>query len=591
MIFYMLMRSRYAVITVLLLLAAAAFLHRFRHPPPRRMQLTTNSPMKPVISGAISPNGEMLAYSDHDGVHLKNVATGRTEDMISANLADAPVNWNVSAWFPESRRFLINAIAPDGKANLWIASTEGKAHLFLENAFGWSVSPDRAWVAFTERDPNGDRDEIWLIDANGQRRHKPFETLGQNHLTRVQWSRDGEWITYLRRPADPLDYSASLEIRGLNGSAATTLVSDPRLRDFFWLPEGRIVYSIQTGLGCAFAAVTINAPTGAPQGEPERIASWAGVCMQGATVTVKGDKISYADGPAKPTVLTMDVDGGGKPLSIPKRLTLSEGSDSPGSWLPDSRTVTFQSTRTGQSEIFKQTEPSEAAVQLTREPGDKYWPRVASDGAWILYQILPHVLPQGLSVVTYAEPRPLVRISPAGGQPQNLMQEPLVLSHRCARRVNLCLVSEMNLAKDRLVFRAIDFSKGKGPEVATFPIDSPGNYSWDISSDGMRIGIAKAGDPEIQIVSLADGTVRRIAVRGWVRHQGFDWATDDEGFFIGTATPAGTALLHVNLQGKIRTVWRQEGGLRTSGIQSPDGRHLALIGWIRQCNLWVIENR
>ena len=166
-----------------------------------------------------------------------------------------------------------------------------------------------------------------------------------------------------------------------------------------------------------------------------------------------------------------------------------------------------------------------------------------------------------------------------------------MLSQRCARRVNLCLVSEMNFAKDRLVFSAIDFSKGKGPEVATFPIDSPGNYSWDISSDGTRIGIAKAGDPEIQIVSLADGTVRRIPVKGWLRHQGFDWATDDEGFFIGTATPAGTALLHVNLQGRIRTVWRQEGGLRTSGIQSPDGRRLALIGWIRQCNLWVIENR
>lgn len=588
----MLKSWRYAAfITVLLLLAAAAFLQWSRHRPPRRVQITTNSPADPVTRGAISPDGEMLAYSDREGVHLRNIANGNIRSVISANQADAPVDWSVSGWFPDSRRFLINAIARDGKANLWIGSTDGNAHLFLENAFGWSVSPVRAWVAFTEHDPNADRDEIWLMDTNGERRHKPFETPGQNHLTRVQWSPDGKWLTYLRRPADPLDYSASLEIRGVDGSSATGLVSDPRLSDFLWLPDGRIVYSIQQGPNCTFAALRINAVTGTPLGKPQRIAPWAEACIQGPTVTTKGDSISYVDGPIKATVLTMDVEAAGKPLSVPKRLTMSEGSDSPGSWLPDNRTVVFQSTRTGQFEVFKQADPNEAAVQLTREPGDKYWPRATSDGAWIVYQNLPHVLPNGLSVVTYAESRPLLRISPAGGEPQTVMQQPLVLSHRCARRVNICLVSGMNATKDHLVFSSIDFAKGKGHEVATFPIDSPGDYSWDISGDGTRIGIARRGQAQIQILSLENATVVTVPVKGWVRHQGFDWASDDQGFFVGTATAAGTALLHVNLQGSIRTVWRQEGGLRTSGIQSPDGHRLTLIGWIRQSNLWVMKNR
>ena len=589
MIPQMLTPRRYSAwIAVLLLLGAAAFLHWFRHRPPRRVQLTTNSPLNPVTSGAISPNRQMLAYSDHDGVHLKNLLNGKFQTVSPASRGDGSLDWKVSAWFPESRRLLMNAITPDGKADLWIASTDGNAHLFIGNAFGWSVSPDGAWVAFTERDANGD--EIWLLAADGQRR-KAFQAARGNYLTRVQWSPNGKWLTYLRRPTNPLDYSASLEIRGLDGSPGSALVSDPRLSDFFWLPDGRVVYSIRQGPVCAFTVVRINLETGASQGKPQALPRWAGACMPAATAVAKGDSISYVDGPTKSTVLIMDVDAAGKPLSIAKRLTLSEGSDSPGSWLADNRTVVFQSTRTGQAEVFKQADPHEAAVQLTHEPGEKYWPRVTSDGAWILYQILPHVLPKGLSVVTYAEPRPLLRIRPWGGEPETLTQEPLVLSHRCARRVNLCLVSEMNATKDHLVFSALDFAKGKGREFATFPIDSPGNYSWDISGDGTRIGIAKWGNPQIQILSLAKGSVKSIPVKGWLRHQGLDWASDDQGFFVGTATPGGTALLHVNLQGEIRTVWRQEGGIRTSGIESTDGRRLAVIGWTPQYNLWLLEKR
>ena len=532
----------------------------------------------------------MLAYSDREGVHLRELATGNTQTLISARVTDSPVNWNVSAWFPDNRRFLLNAIAADGKPSLWITTTGGEAHKFVDDALGWSVSPDGSWVAFTERDVNADRDEIWLIDPDGQRRRKPFEMTGNNYLTRVQWSRDGKWLAYLKRPADPLDFSASLEVRGLSASPGTPLLSNPRLRDFFWLPGGRIAYSIQEGGGCVFGGVRFNPATGSPEGKPQRIARWAGPCMEAAAVTASGDRISYTDGPLKSTALTVDLDAAGMPVTTPKRLTISEGEDSPDSWLPDNRTVIFQSTRSGQRELYRQADASEAAVQLTHEPGDKYWPRVTSDGAWILYQILPHVFPKGSNVVTYAERRPLLRIPPEGGSPQLVMEESLVLSHRCARRVDLCLISAMNSAKDHLVFSAIDFATGKGREVATFPIDAPGgHYSWDISGDGTRIAIAKAGDPQIQILPLTGGAVSNIPVKGWVRHQGVDWASDDKGLFIGTATPDGTALLHVNLQGEIRTLWRQPGGVRSSGIQSLDGRHLSLIGWVRQSNLWIME--
>jgi Tol biopolymer transport system component len=290
------------------------------------------------------------------------------------------------------------------------------------------------------------------------------------------------------------------------------------------------------------------------------------------------------------TVLTLSLDANGMPMGAAKRLTTSDAADSPSAWLSDNRTVVFQSTRSGQPEIFRQSDPSEPAVQLSAGTGDKYWGRATSTGKWVLYQVLPHVFPKGTNVVTYAAPRPLLRVAATGGPPELVMQEPLVLSHRCARLLDRCFISELNSAKDRLVFSIIDLEHGKGRELATFPVDSFAHYSWDVSGDGTRIAIARAGDPHIRILSLANGSVQDIPVDGWIRHQGLDWASDSQGLFIGTATADGTALLHVDLKGNVRTVWRQAGGLRTSGIQSPDGRHLAVLGWIRHGNVWEIEN-
>jgi len=49
-----------------------------------------------------------------------------------------------------------------------------------------------------------------------------------------------------------------------------------------------------------------------------------------------------------------------------------------------------------------------------------------------------------------------------------------------------------------------------------------------------------------------------------------------------------------DLRGNARIVWEQQGTLGnesagTSGIPSPDGRHLAMMGFTQSANMWVIE--
>jgi hypothetical protein len=49
--------------------------------------------------------------------------------------------------------------------------------------------------------------------------------------------------------------------------------------------------------------------------------------------------------------------------------------------------------------------------------------------------------------------------------------------------------------------------------------------------------------------------------------------------------------MHVDLLGNSHVLWKQEGGLFTFATPSPDGRHLAMLGWtLQNNNIWMMEN-
>jgi hypothetical protein len=192
--------------------------------------------------------------------------------------------------------------------------------------------------------------------------------------------------------------------------------------------------------------------------------------------------------------------------------------------------------------------------------------------------------------VTYTSTRPIMRIPTAGGVPQQVLSAPPILSHRCAARANLCVTSEIPAGTNQLVFTAFDPIQGRGRVLVRFDADPTAGYSWDLSSDGTRVAIHKRREARIDIVSLTGGPPQQVLISGWTSHQGVDWAADGKGFFIGNKVPGGTALLYADLQGNTRTIWTQPHGLRSSGVPSADGRHLAMLGWVARSGLWMIED-
>ena len=111
-----------------------------------------------------------------------------------------------------------------------------------------------------------------------------------------------------------------------------------------------------------------------------------------------------------------------------------------------------------------------------------------------------------------------------------------------------------------------------------------------MSPDGSIFAIAVGGevDPRICLLSLSGGSDREITVRGWPNILGLDWSADGKGFYCGSISPEGAALLFVDLNGAARILWRDKGpGL--IGIPSPDGRYLAIGATVHNSNAWVLE--
>jgi serine/threonine protein kinase len=103
----------------LVLVAGTAFWFNQNIPPSlpelKQRQLTTNSDDNPVRHAWISPDGKQLAYSDHNGLHVKLLATGDIHTLVPPDaLKGVEVEWSAGPWSRDGSRLLSAAYVPVG---------------------------------------------------------------------------------------------------------------------------------------------------------------------------------------------------------------------------------------------------------------------------------------------------------------------------------------------------------------------------------------------------------------------------------------------------------------------------------------------
>jgi serine/threonine protein kinase len=596
-------RHKKAVIGSVAVVAALVALAWFLlHRPPKasaeltQKRLTFNSSENSIYNDVISPDGKYLASSDRAGIHVKLLST--SEERLIPRPAGVPASayWGVTSWSPDGTQLLASAYEQGGHKSMWTVSVLGPSPRELrEGAVGWEVSPDGTHVAFSPLGASNDPREIWVMGSQGDNPQKVL-AIGENeNLLAAHWSPDGQRVAYIRRLRSADRFQYSMETCDLKGASRTVVVSaDPDLwlQDFWWLPEGRIVYARRESLGSSddnLWQIGIDNHAGTPTSKPKRITQWAGSYLFGLSASADGKRLVLLKTTYQSQVYLGELAAGGTRMKPPRRLTNDEASDQPAAWTLDSKAVLFDSNRNGTLGIFKQGISQETAEPVVTEPQDVFFPRLSADGAWILFVERPR------TTANPAPPDRLMRIPASGGVPQFVMETRNTLDFRCARApASLCVIFETSQDRKQLMITAFDPLKGRGKVLRTIENDPSHTYDQEeLSPDGSTLAISRGGEPEIHIhlLSPSGGSDREITVKGWPNITGLDRSPDGKGFYCGSSSPQGNTLLYIDLKGNALVLWQYKGGGggQIWGVPSPDGRYLAMLGAVFNGNVWVVE--
>jgi Tol biopolymer transport system component len=309
--------------------------------------------------------------------------------------------------------------------------------------------------------------------------------------------------------------------------------------------------------------------------------------MNDMSATDDGKRFAFRRWYFQDSVNIAEVENNSTRITVPRRLTVTEGEDYPVGWTSDSRTVIFASHRDGQYGVFKQSLDGDAVEPLVTEPGDAMDPRVSPDGQWVLYQALQKE--GGMSA-----PIRLMRVSMRGGHSQLVFAAPYRLnSLACAKSpATICAIAEWTPDHKQLIFTAVDPLKGRGSKLTEFDVDPNADYAWDLSAGGTRIAIVKRQGDRISIVPFGPQAQRDIIVKGWNNFMSVVWAVDGKGLFASSVMNGGSFLLYTDLRGNSSVLWQQKGsgsGVPVYAVPSPDGRHLAIHSSTLNSNMWMME--
>jgi DNA-binding winged helix-turn-helix (wHTH) protein/Tol biopolymer transport system component len=554
--------------------------------PPTIMQLTANPPDLSVTSAQISPDGMYLAYADPTGIQVRVIDSGETQRVADTR------GMEVYAWSGDGTR--IHAAACDtATCTGWDLSLVGGTRRRSGSVWPATV----IWPADSMMStPDGGRllritrssRELWIDPLDGSA-PRYFVDLGPNGS--ASWSADGDRVLFTRGPA-----LSAIESIPLAGGSSTVVFKAPegqRIADTgLQLPDGRLL-TLLTDPGANAVAVwevRIDGNSGGSRGSPRRLTELrtSGPSIGGFTVGVGSRlRLSSASSDGKRVVMKRDMSHGdvfvarfderlGRLLDTPRRLTTDERGSFVGAWTPDGKTILFNLGQSGSQDIFMQRLDAESAKPLVEGPGDQVWPRVSSDGQWVLFQEL----------VRGTEGSRIMRVALAGGRPEQVLATSGLAWPRCAVR-GTCVLFEQD--KDRLILSLLDPIRGKGERLCSIPFSLRGE---DLSPDGKTVALVvddHGSMNRIRIYSLGGEPQKDVVVKDATALANLDWSGTGAGFFSTNRTPHGSELLFIRLDGTSSVLWSQQGAA-VAAIPSPDGTHLAIAGWTRQSNIWMLAD-
>jgi Tol biopolymer transport system component len=210
---------------------------------------------------------------------------------------------------------------------------------------------------------------------------------------------------------------------------------------------------------------------------------------------------------------------------------------------------------------------------------------VSPDGRWLYYQVAP----KGWRL-TFKRGEAVFRTPAAGGSREKIADDSQHHWVACARAPSAtCVVVESD--ETQLSVYSLDPQNGRGRKLTSMPLSSAAPA--DISPDGSRVAVQLLTEGRIRVLSLTGEAPRDVVIAGHHLDGGaFYWSADAAGWYVSStpdAYPGSTELLHVDMNGRIRVMLRQNVRDLMSAIPSPDGRQIAITGASTLSNAWMLR--
>ncbi|MCI0402157.1 MAG: hypothetical protein L0212_01360 [Acidobacteria bacterium] len=482
------------------------------------------------------------------------------------------------------------AVGPDPSGTstaIWVISILGNSPRKIRDGAGQAaVSPDGSRIAFIA----GRRQaELWLMGADGQEARRLKAGLDSERFLQLQWLPQGGRIALLKSQSENIPAEkAVIETLDPDNGTSQLILTDPKLRSFCWLPDGRLVYSREepapNSSDTNLWFIPVDQSTGKPSGEARRITSWVGFSFSDLSVTADGKRLVFVKAGAQSDVYVGTLLNPRQFVKI-ERLTLDERNDWPGAWLPDSSSLLFSSDRNGGWDLFKQGKDNAVAEDFLVGPDEQSEPRLTPDRTSVLYW--------GYRSEASGAPGRLrlMRVPLAGGPPQLLLEVGWGAQQRCAASASAgCVVGEQSQDRNQLIFSGFDPGRGAQHEFLRVPIEPSSTPVWDLSPDGSRLAmVADEHKNAILIVELRSGTSRDVKLETAVSLSGLTWSADADGWFVTGLAERRGVLLYVHSSGKAQELWSSQSTL-AAPVLSPDGKNLAFAVSTQNSNAWMLES-
>jgi Tol biopolymer transport system component/DNA-binding winged helix-turn-helix (wHTH) protein len=372
-------------------IAARFFFLRPARPAWSEVRIAPLNGLPHESDAAFSPDGSQVAFG------WAGPLQDRTHIYVSQIGAESPRRLTTSPWYetspvwsPEGKYIAFMRFSRDGTEDgIYIASAFGGSERRvypLQNAnstkeIDWS--PDGKYLSFAERNSPSEASSVYLLSLDTLEKHAltfpPRGILGDSDPV---FSPDGTSVAFLR---DNLDTQEIYIIPAQGGTPRQVTFDKRMIQGISWNADGRgIIYSSNRGGTQSLWRIPARG------GDPERLPVGSGARAVRPTVARQGDRMAYTNFTYTSDIWRAEIPAAGaKPAPPTKFITSTELEEGP-QYSPDGKHIVFQSTRTGNYEIWRCDPDGSNLVQLTHFAGPLTGtPRWSPDSRQITFDTRP----------------------------------------------------------------------------------------------------------------------------------------------------------------------------------------------------------